>query len=140
MSAATNAVASLRSENLTHDGIITEAACDTSRTYTQHPLSAVYPPLSASEFQSLKDSIDNIGVQNPITLYQGQIIDGWHRYCAAKELGMSCPTKELGGDVDLRDYAKSQGARRNLTASQMALVITQIYDWQPHGVKGGAFC
>jgi hypothetical protein len=107
MSAAANAVASLRSEKFTHDGIITEAACDTSQTYIQHPLSAVYPPLSASEFQSLKDSIDNIGVQNPITLYQGQIIDGWHRYCAAKELGMSCPTKELGGDVDLRDYAKS---------------------------------
>ena len=100
--------------------------------YKQHPLSAAYPAMQANEYRSLLDSITEIGVQSPITLYEGQIIDGWHRYRAATDLGMECPTVELG-DVDPRDFAKSQGARRNITASQNALAITAIYAWRPIG-------
>lgn len=100
--------------------------------YQQHPLSAAYPAMQAGEYQALIDSIMEIGVQNPITLYEGQIIDGWHRYKAATECGMDCPTVELG-DVDPRKFAESQGARRNLTASQNALAITAIYAWHPIG-------
>ena len=98
----------------------------------QHELSAAYPAMTAAEYQSLVDSIGNIGVQNPITLFEGQIIDGWHRYKAATECGMDCPTVEMG-NVDPRDFAKSQGARRNITASQNALAITAIYSWIPLG-------
>lgn len=100
--------------------------------YKQHPLSAAYPAMQANEYRALLDSITEIGVQSPITLYEGQIIDGWHRYRAATDLGMECPTVELG-DVDPRDFAKSQGARRNITASQNALAITAIYAWRPIG-------
>jgi len=100
--------------------------------YTQHQLSAAYPAMQASEYQALLDSINEIGVQNAITLFEGQVIDGWHRYKAATELGMACPTVEMG-DVDPRDFAKSQGARRNITASQNALAITAIYAWAPVG-------
>lgn len=88
--------------------------------------------MQASEYQALLDSINEIGVQNAITLFEGQVIDGWHRYKAATELGMACPTVEMG-DVDPRDFAKSQGARRNITASQNALAITAIYAWAPVG-------
>lgn len=99
-------------------------------TFKQHYLSAAYPAMQASEYQALVDSIGEIGVQNPITLFEGQIIDGWHRYKAANECGLHCPSVELG-DVDPRDFAKSQGARRNITASQSALAITTIYKWKP---------
>ncbi len=58
------------------------------KALAQHPLSAAFPAMDADDFQSLKDSIENIGVQNPITLYDGMVIDGWHRYTAATELGM----------------------------------------------------
>ena len=98
----------------------------------QHELSAAYPAMQPDEYQALLDSILEIGVQHPITLFEGQIIDGWHRYKAANELGMACPSVELG-DVDPRDFAKSQGARRNITASQNALAITAIYAWVPAG-------
>ena len=36
-------------------------------TYVQHPLSAAFPRMTAEEFQELKDSIEVLGVQNPIT-------------------------------------------------------------------------
>jgi hypothetical protein len=96
--------------------------------YQQHYLSAAYPAMSADEYQALRDSIIGIGVQHPITIYDGQVIDGWHRYKAAAELGMDCPEVQLG-DVDPRDFAKSQGARRNITPSQQAIAITSIYLW-----------
>ncbi len=106
-------------------------------SFQQHPLSAAYPAMQPHEYQGLLDSIENIGVQVPITLFEGQVIDGWHRYRAATELGMPCPSVELG-DVDPRDFAKSQGARRNISPSQTAMAITTIYAWRPHGDQRSA--
>ena len=89
--------------------------------------------MSADEYQSLKDSINEIGVQNPITLFEGMVIDGWHRYSAANELGMECPTVELG-DVDPRDFVLAQNkARRHVTQAQLALATTAVYAWKPVG-------
>jgi ParB-like chromosome segregation protein Spo0J len=98
-------------------------------TLQQHPLSAAYPSMSADEFQSLLDSVEVIGIQSPITLYDGMVIDGWHRYRAATQLGMAYPFVELPDDVDPQDFARSQGARRNLTVAQRAMAIVAIYDW-----------
>ena len=106
--------------------------------YTQHPLSAAFPAMQADEFQSLVESIGNIGVQNPITLLDGMVIDGWHRYKAATSLGMDCPTVELD-DKDPRDFVLAQNkARRNLTASQRAAAVTSVYQWRPHGDQRSA--
>lgn len=99
--------------------------------FTQHPLSAAFPAMGADDFQALKDSIENIGVQNPITLFEGMVIDGWHRYTAATELGMDCPTVELG-DVDPRDFAWGQnGPRRHMTSAQLASATAAVYAWYP---------
>lgn len=101
--------------------------------YEQHPLSAAFPSMSADEFESLKDSIESIGVQTPAVLYEGMVIDGWHRYTAATAVGANCPTVELG-DVDPRDFVLAQNkARRHLTASQRALATAAVYEWRPAG-------
>lgn len=101
----------------------------------QHPLSAAFPDMSAEDFQSLKDSIMNIGVQNPITVFEGMVIDGWHRYSAATELGMDCPLVELA-DVDPRDFVLAQNkARRHVTQAQLALATTAVYAWKPLGAN-----
>ncbi len=103
----------------------------------RHPLSAVFPAMTDAEFLSLKDSINNIGVQNPITLHENMVIDGWHRYIAANEVGLPCPYVELDDGVDQQDFAKSQACRRNLTAAQIAMAITAIYAWHPSHRKEG---
>lgn len=109
-------------------------------TYVQHPLSAAFPAMSAAEFQALKDSIENIGVQNPITLYEGMVIDGWHRYSASQELGMPCPTAELG-DVDPIDFVKAQNKeRRHLSAGAWALIETELWQWRSVGKPAIAAC
>lgn len=99
----------------------------------QHPLSAAFPAMSADDFAALRDSIEAVGVQNPITVFDGMVIDGWHRYTAANELGMACPSVELG-DTDPRDFVLAQNkARRHITQAQLALATTAVYQWRPHG-------
>ncbi len=89
--------------------------------------------MQADEFQSLKDSIVNIGVQNPITLYGGMVLDGWNRYQAANDVGMDCPTVELG-DVDPKDFVMAQNkARRHITQAQLVACGSAVYKWRPNG-------
>ena len=101
---------------------------------SQHALSAAYPAMAVDEFQSLKDSIEIIGVQTPVTLFEGQVLDGWHRWTAALELGMACPTAELG-DVDPRDFVRAVNgkSRRHLTQSQLAAAEVALWNWAPVG-------
>lgn len=98
---------------------------------TQHPLSAAFPAMLAEEFQGLRDSVNNCGVLNPITLLDGMVLDGWHRYTAAQSLGMACPTVELD-DTDPQDFVMAQNkARRHITAAQLAMITTAVYAWRP---------
>lgn len=100
--------------------------------YTQHPLSAAFPPMTDDALMMLRDSVESIGIQNPVVIFEGAVIDGWHRYCAARELGATCPTVDLPVDVDPRDFVLAQNrARRHLTASQVAFVVTAVHDWVP---------
>lgn len=101
----------------------------------QHPLSAAFPSMGADDFQALKDSIDVIGVQNPITVFEGMVIDGWHRYTAANELGMDCPVVELG-DVDPVQFVRAQNKnRRHLPLGAWALIEVSLSEWRPAGQK-----
>lgn len=110
-------------------------------TYQQHPLSAAFPKISESDYASLLDSITSIGVQNPITIYEGMVLDGWNRYRVATELGYDCPHVELG-DIDPREFVLAQNkARRHVTAAQLAMATVSVYQWKPaHREKGHTEC
>lgn len=100
--------------------------------YQQHPLSAAFPAMSEQDFQSLKDSITEIGVQNPITLFESMVIDGWHRYTAANDLGMDCPSKELDAWIDPVAFVRAQNKdRRHLPLSAWALIEVSLREWKP---------
>ena len=100
--------------------------------YQQHPLSAAFPAMAAEDFQGLKDSIENIGVQNPITIFEGMVVDGWNRYKAANELGMDCPSKELDAWIDPVAFVRAQNKdRRHLPLSAWALIEVSLREWKP---------
>lgn len=102
--------------------------------YTQHPLSAAFPALNEEEFQALKDSIADLGVQNAITIYEGQVLDGWNRYRAASEQDIECPVRELDAWVDPREFVMAQNkARRHLLAAQLIAIASKVYAWKGVG-------
>lgn len=89
-----------------------------------HPYSLLFPTMTPEVRRGLKESIQAHGVREPIWIYQGQILDGRHRYAVAQELGVECPTKEfVGSDQDaLRMVMDANFNRRDLTASQRASI------------------
>lgn len=90
--------------------------------------------MSDDDYRALKDSIEDIGVQNPITTYEGMVLDGWNRYKAANDLSMECPSVELGEGVDPRSFVLAQNkARRHITQAQLGLAVTAVYAWRPAG-------
>ena len=100
----------------------------------QHELSKAFPPMTEEEFQELKDSIEVIGIQHPIVIFEDKVIDGWHRYTAANEVDMPCPEVELDESVDPRVFVLANNkTRRHLNKSQLAIAYTKVYRWHSSG-------
>ena len=46
----------------------------------RHPLSAAWPAVEKEVSADLLKSIETHGIREPIMIYEGRILDGWHRY------------------------------------------------------------
>jgi hypothetical protein len=102
----------------------------------RHQLSSVFPDMTREEYSELLDSVREIGIQNPIVLFEDKIIDGWHRYKASVELDIDCPAVDLPEEIDPRSFVLAQNVnRRNLVASQRALLVVMVNSWRRSGVK-----
>jgi len=101
----------------------------------QHELSKAFPPMSEDNFQDLKDSIEVVGLLDPITIYEDKVIDGWHRYTACLAVSMPHTEVDLPDDVDPIDFvrAKNGKSRRHMTPSQLALSEVSINAWAFRG-------
>lgn len=98
---------------------------------TQHPLGAQYRAFTQQEYDLLRESIRREGVQKPLLIYRGQVLDGWHRRRACIELGKSAPVEVL--DERLPHIEASRRAydanvpQRHLTPTQLAVWAARSY-------------
>lgn len=100
----------------------------------QHELSKAFPPIPEDKVQEMRDSIEDIGVQVPIVIFEDKVIDGWHRYTIATELGMPCPEVQLDDWIDPIAFVRAlNGNRRHLTKGQEAISYATIRLWRPVG-------
>ena len=68
-----------------------------------------------------------MGLREPITLYEGKVIDGKHRYRACVELGIEPHTRELSGAGTPLEYIISENVkRRHLTVGQRAALAVEL--------------
>jgi protein gp37 len=90
----------------------------------QHPLSAAFPPMTDQEFSELRTSIATEGLDNAIMLYDGMVLDGWHRQTACVQTGAKAKYDTFEGDfVEARAWVVRQNLkRRHLSASQRGQV------------------
>jgi hypothetical protein len=79
------------------------------------------------------------GQRDPITIFEGQVLDGWHRYGCLVRLGMAVKQVELQAGVDPKAFVKSRNLhRRHMNASQRALAVVNCNAWAPPGRRDKA--
>src|SRR3974377_1659591 len=91
-------------------------------TLESHPLAALFPLLSGTEFDDLVMDVKQHGILEPIWLYQGRILDGRNRYRAAQASGVDCPMREYRGSRPIDFVVSLNLKRRHLNESQRAMV------------------
>lgn len=85
-----------------------------------HELANLIPVMSQEQYKQLKDDIGENGLLEPITIYDGKILDGRHRYRAVEELGITPKFTEFTGDyTQAKAYVLSLNVhRRHLSYDQ----------------------
>ena len=102
-------------------------------TLKQHPLSAIFPPMPEDEILSLASNIAEVGLKQTILLYQGQVLDGWHRLQACLMVGVNPRTDNFTGKDPKAQVRAANIHRRHLSASQRAFAEVQLSEWAPPG-------
>ena len=76
--------------------------------YPLHPACKIFPRLGDAELQDLADDIKANGLQNPITLSEGRILDGRNRLAACKIAGVEPNFEEWSGHGSPVEWVISQ--------------------------------
>ncbi|PJZ51606.1 hypothetical protein [Leptospira adleri] len=93
----------------------------------KHPFN-LYPEMQADEFALLLGDMEKNGYDEtkPVILYESKILDGWHRYKAAKETNKQAKYESFkGSELEALNYTMRSNFRRNLNASQRAAIATE---------------
>ena len=99
----------------------------------EHPEAAIFPMLEGEEYDALVADIKENGLNNPVVLYEGKILDGRNRYKAALEAGVElkltdfAPSKN-GPDAPRRYVISENMRRRHLSPSQRWAINAKQYD------------
>ena len=91
-----------------------------------HPLSEIFPLLSEEEHERLTEDVRAHGLFEPITLYDGLILDGRNRYRACIAAGVQPRFGAYQGDDPLAYAISHNVRRRHLDASQRAMVAAGL--------------
>lgn len=91
----------------------------------------IFPEAKAEEYNRLLDDIKSNGYDKtqPITIYQGEIIDGWNRQRACNEIGIKPEYVTFAGtDGEAIAFVMRTNKRRNLNSGQWACIAAEADD------------
>jgi N6-adenosine-specific RNA methylase IME4/ParB-like chromosome segregation protein Spo0J len=91
-----------------------------------HPLAEVFPPIEGAEFDRLAADIAEHGLLNPITLYEGKILEGRNRYRACRAADVKPRYVQFEGDDPAAFVISQNLVRRHLGPSERAMVAARI--------------
>ena len=111
-----------------------------NRHLETHPHALIFPNQTWEEFESLKQSIADQGLIDPIALYDQQILDGRHRYRACLDLDIDPRYDILPLDTDTLAYVIAKNLnRRHLSESQRALIAARMVETERGGDRGNQY-
>ena len=105
------------------------------KTLEVHPEAALLHKMPEVEFNNLCADIAANGLVNPITMYEGKILDGCTRYAACQRLGIDLEDKDFR-EIKLRrgqtiaSYVISANLHgRKYTVGQKAAYAAKLANW-----------
>lgn len=95
----------------------------------QHPIAMNLVPggMTPEELDALTDDVTERGLIYPIVLFEGKVLDGWHRYQACVRSGTQLKTTEYTGSDPAGFVASCTVLRRRLSSLQRALVAARMH-------------
>ena len=106
----------------------------TNAQYPVHALAQMFPTMAPEDYANLRSSISETGLQQPITIWQGQIVDGAHRYQACLETGQMPKFQFLNDDADIVHFVINANLnRRHMDAGQRAVAAYRLSAWSRPG-------
>ena len=101
--------------------------------YKQHALSRAFPAMLSEELAALSADIAVHGQREPGILFEGELIDGWHRQRACIMANVDFVAVEYTGTDPVALVMSRNAFRRHLTASQRAAAVVACNQWAPTG-------
>jgi len=91
-----------------------------------HPVTELFPILNDAELRELADDIEANGLQQPIVMQDGVLLDGRNRLAACALVGITPETKEYSGKDVVAYIIGANLHRRHMNESQRAVVAAKI--------------
>jgi len=92
-----------------------------------HPAAELFPMMSETEFEAMKEDIRLHGQNDDVLIWNGQLLDGRNRLRACVELGIEPGWSELPKTLDPVAWVLSHNLhRRHLSTAQRAMVATNL--------------
>lgn len=91
----------------------------------------IFPEAKQEDYSRLLEDIRQNGfdTKQPVTIYQGEILDGWNRQKACDELGVNPSyTTFSGTDAEAIAFVMRTNKRRNLNSGQWACIAAEADD------------
>lgn len=99
-----------------------------------HSLAALFPVMGAAELDALTSDIREHGLQQPIALHEGKILDGRNRYRACRKLRLTPATTVFNGSDPLAFIVSANLHRRHLSESQRGYIAAKL-ETMKHGQR-----
>lgn len=106
-------------------------------TLQQHALSAAFPSMPEADLEALAEDIKKHGQREPGFIFEGAVLDGWHRYLACERIGLEFWADDFTGEDPIAFVLSKNMHRRHLTAMQRAAAVVAATNWRPSGVQNG---
>ena len=91
-----------------------------------HPAAEIFPMLNAEELDALALDIKANGLQQPIVMWEGLLLDGRNRLAACAICGVEPSFKQYEGNSPVTFVISANIKRRQLDASQRACVAVEL--------------
>ena len=107
--------------------------------YERHEFSYAWPEIPNDQLGLLIQSmrVNGFDASNPITIYEGAILDGWHRYKAAARADVQPVFVEFNGTERqaLNFVEMRNSSRRHMTVGQQATALRRIDLQRPESAR-----